>query len=254
MPKTVLITGASSGFGAACAKKFAADGCPLVLVARRAAKLEHIKQQLQDQCPVHIVALDITDPVAVAHALAQLPAEFSTVDVLINNAGLALGLDTADTADFHDWETMINTNILGLLRMTRYFLPGMVQRNSGHIINIGSTAGSWPYPGGNVYGATKAFVQNFSRNLRADLLGKKVRVSNIEPGMAETDFSNIRFKGDSDKAQQVYEKAQALTAEDVADIIYWVTSVPPHVNINSVEAMAVCQAWGRLAVDRTMED
>ncbi len=254
MPKTVLITGASSGFGAACAKKFAEDSCSLVLVARRSDKLEQLKQQLQSKCNIHTVALDITDPVAVEQALAQIPAEFCAIDVLINNAGLALGLDTADKADFSDWETMINTNILGLLRMTSHFLPGMVQRNSGHIINIGSTAGSWPYPGGNVYGATKAFVQNFSRNLRADLLGKKVRVSNIEPGMAETDFSNIRFKGNSDKAQQVYEKAQALTADDVADIIYWVTSVPPHVNINSVEVMALCQAWGPLAVDRTMED
>lgn len=254
MPKTVLITGASSGFGAACANKFAADGCHLVLVARRADKLEQLKQQLQSKCLIHTIALDITDAAAVEQALAQLPAEFSDVDVLINNAGLALGLDTADTADFSDWEIMINTNILGLLRMTRHFLPSMVRRNSGHIINIGSTAGSWPYPGGNVYGATKAFVQNFSRNLRADLLGKKVRVSNIEPGMAETDFSNIRFKGDSDKAQQVYEKTQALTAEDVADIIHWVTCVPAHVNINSVEVMALCQAWGRLAVDRTMEN
>jgi len=254
MPKTVLITGASSGFGAACAKKFAAAGCPLVLVARRADKLDQLKQQLQGTCRIHTIPLDITDATAVEQALAQLPEEFSAIDVLINNAGLALGLDPADSADFGDWEIMVNTNILGLLRMTRHFLPGMVKCNSGHIINIGSTAGSWPYPGGNVYGGTKAFVQNFSRNLRADLLGKKIRVTNIEPGMAETDFSDIRFKGDREKAQQVYEKTKSLTAEDVADIIYWVTTVPAHVNINSVEVMALCQAWGRLAVDRTMED
>jgi NADP-dependent 3-hydroxy acid dehydrogenase YdfG len=252
MAKTVLITGASSGFGEACAEKFADAGYSLVLTARRADKLEQLKQRLESKCAVYIAPVDITDHVAVEDVLAKIPTEFQAIDILVNNAGLALGLDSADKAEFSDWETMIDTNILGLLRMTRYYLPSMVKRNTGHIINIGSTAGSWPYPGGNVYGATKAFVQNFSRNLRADLLGKNIRVTNIEPGMAETDFSNIRFKGDGDKAQEVYANAKALSAADVADIIFWVTSVPAHVNINSVEVMALCQAWGRLAVDRTM--
>lgn len=252
MPKTVLITGASSGFGAACAEKFVADGAQLVLLARRMDRLAALKDQLGNSPQVHIAKLDVTDAAAVTSTLDNLPAEFQNIDVLINNAGLALGLEPAHQTQWSDWETMVHTNILGLLRVTHHLLPGMVKRNTGHIINIGSTAGNWPYPGGNVYGATKAFVQMFSRELRADLLGQQIRVTNIDPGLAQTEFSDVRFKQDKQKADTVYEDTQPLTAEDVADIIHWVTSVPKHVNINTLEVMPVCQAWGPLSVDREM--
>ncbi len=171
---------------------------------------------------------------------------------MINNAGLALGLEPAHEANLRDWETMVETNILGLLRVTRQLLPGMVTRNAGHIINIGSTAGSWPYPGGNVYGATKSFVQMFSRQLLADLLGKRIRVTNIDPGLAETEFSEVRFKNNKEKAKKLYENTQPLTAGDIANIVHWVTSVPAHVNINTLEVMPVCQAWGPLQIDKEM--
>ncbi|HDZ08392.1 SDR family oxidoreductase [Pseudohongiella sp.] len=252
MTRTVLITGASSGFGEACARKFAASGDNLILLARRVERLEQLKAELSGHAHVHCVAIDLTDAAALQRTLAALPEGFQAPDILINNAGLALGLSSADEADMQDWETMINTNITALVRMTRLLLPGMVARNRGHIINVGSTAGSWPYPGGNVYGATKAFVQQFSRELRADLLGKNIKVSNIEPGMAETEFSLVRFKQDKDKADTVYDGTQPLTAQDIADIIHWVCSVPPHVNINAMEVMPLCQAWGPLKIDRTM--
>lgn len=251
MPKTILITGASSGFGAACAEKFAESGCNLVLLARRLERLQNLQSELQEKCAVHIGELDVTDTQAVSTVLNSLPEDFKNIDVLINNAGLALGLEAAHAASMSDWQTMVDTNILGLLRVTHHLLPGMVDRDSGHIINIGSTAGSWPYPGGNVYGATKSFVQTFSRNLRADLLGTRIRVSNIDPGLAETEFSQVRFKNDVNRAADVYQNTQPLTATDIAEIIYWVTSVPPHVNINAMEVMPVCQAWGPLAVDRS---
>ncbi len=247
---TVLITGASSGFGAACARKFATDGYALVLLARREDRLQKLQAELNQICPVHYLAVDITDAVAVATAIADLPESFSAIDVLINNAGLALGLEMAHEAKLENWETMINTNVTALVRMTRLVLPGMVAREKGHIINIGSTAGNWPYPGGNVYGSTKSFVQQFSRELRADLLGKNIRVSNIEPGMAETEFSLVRFNQNKDRADKVYQGVKPLSAGDVADIIHWVCSVPAHVNINTLEVMPICQAWGPLAVDR----
>jgi 3-hydroxy acid dehydrogenase/malonic semialdehyde reductase len=170
--------------------------------------------------------------------------------LLVNNAGLALGLEPAHKASLDDWDTMVDTNIKGVMYCTRAILPGMVARSRGHVVNIGSIAGSWPYPGGNVYGASKAFVQQFSRNLRADLLGTQVRVTNIEPGMAETEFSKVRFKGDDEKAHKVYLGAEPLLPEDIADIVVWVSSVPARVNINSVEVMSVCQSWGPLAVHR----
>lgn len=251
MPKTILITGASSGFGAACAEKFAEHGCQLVLLARRVERLQALQEKLKATCAVHISELDVTDAQAVSAVLDDLPADFKNVDVLINNAGLALGLEAAQQASMDDWQTMVNTNILGLLRVTHHLLPGMVARGCGHIINIGSTAGSWPYPGGNVYGATKSFVQTFSRNLRADLLGTAIRVTNIDPGLAETEFSQVRFKNDVQRAVDVYQDTQPLRATDIADIIHWVTAVPPHVNINALEVMPVCQAWGPLAVDRS---
>lgn len=253
MPKTVLITGASSGFGEACAEKFAGQGCSLVLIARRRDRLEKLRDRLQEKCAVHIEQLDVTDAEATKNVLDKLPQTHREIDILINNAGLALGLEMAHEAQLDDWETMVHTNILGLLRVTRHILPGMVARNSGHIINIGSVAGSWPYPGGNVYGATKAFVQTFSRELRADLLGKNIRVTNLDPGLAETEFSEVRFKHNTEKAKSLYENTKPLTAADIADIVHWVTSVPPHVNINSLEVMPVCQAWGPLRIDRGME-
>jgi 3-hydroxy acid dehydrogenase/malonic semialdehyde reductase len=252
MAKTVLITGASSGFGAACAEKFAADGARLVLLARRVERLQALKARLQGADGIYIARLDVTDPKATQSALDSLPAGYQDIDILINNAGLALGLEPAHQAQLGDWETMVNTNIMGLLRVTHHLLPRMVKRNTGHIINIGSTAGSWPYPGGNAYGATKAFVQMFSRELRADLLGKQIRVTNIDPGLAQTEFSEVRFKQDKQKADDVYAGTKPLTAEDIADIIHWVTSVPAHVNINALEVMPVCQAWGPLSVNRDM--
>ncbi|MEX2335311.1 MAG: SDR family NAD(P)-dependent oxidoreductase, partial [Pseudohongiella sp.] len=246
MTRTVLITGASSGFGEACARKFAASGDNLVLMARRLERLDRLQTELSGHVRVHTVGIDLTDADALTQAVQTLPDWCRTPDILINNAGLALGLSSAHEADMQDWETMINTNITALVRMTRLLLPGMVAQNRGHIINVGSTAGNWPYPGGNVYGATKAFVQQFSRELRADLLGKNIKVSNIEPGLAETEFSLVRFKQDQSKADTVYDGTQPLTAHDIADIIYWVCSVPPHVNINAMEIMPLCQAWGPL--------
>jgi len=248
--KIVLITGASSGFGAACARAFAALRCKLILTARRSEALSQLQQELAPQARICAITLDVRDREAVAAAFSALPAEFAEVDLLINNAGLALGLEPAHKASLDDWDTMVDTNIKGVMYCTRAVLPGMVARNRGHVVNIGSIAGSWPYPGGNVYGASKAFVQQFSRNLRADLLGTAVRVTNIEPGMAETEFSKVRFKGDEDKAHRIYAGTEPLLPQDVADIVAWVASVPPRVNINSVEVMSVCQAWGPLAVHR----
>src|SRR5690606_35323898 len=258
MSKTVLITGASSGFGEAAARRFAQDGCRLILAARRRDKLDALADSLNgpglvDGSSIHSAALDVTSPQSVDAFFNALPAAFRDVDVLVNSAGLALGLEPAHEVDFADWQTMIDTNITGLLRVTRAVLPAMVRRNSGHIINIGSTAGNWPYAGGTVYGGSKAFVQQFSRSLRADLRGKRIRVTNIEPGLAETNFSNVRSKGNQEQANKVYEGTRPLSAEDVAEIIHWVNAVPEHVNINTLEVMPTCQSWSALAIDRSME-
>jgi NADP-dependent 3-hydroxy acid dehydrogenase YdfG len=250
MKKIVVITGASSGFGAACARAFAGLGWTLVLTARRSAELAKLQSELALLTAVHVVTLDVRDREAVAAAFSSLPPEFAEVDLLVNNAGLALGLEPAHQASLDDWDTMVDTNIKGVMYCTRALLPGMVARNRGHVVNMGSVAGNWPYPGGNVYGASKAFVQQFSLNLRADLLGTAVRVTNIAPGMAETEFSRIRFKGDDDKAHRVYAGTEPLTAEDIADIVVWVSTLPARVNINTIEVMAVCQAWGPFAVHR----
>lgn len=252
MTNVVLITGASSGFGEACARKFASSGCKMILVSRNIDKLNQLAAELRDQCTIHVAQLDVTDAAAIEGFFNELPKEFQAIDVLVNNAGLALGLEPAQEASLEDWETMVDTNIKGLMRMTRFALPGMVQRNHGHIINISSTAGRWPYPGGNAYGATKAFVQQFSRNLRADLLGKHIRVTDISPGMAETNFSNVRMKGNDAQADKVYENTKPMSAEDIAEIIFWVTTVPSHVNVNALEVMPTCQAWGKFAISRDM--
>jgi 3-hydroxy acid dehydrogenase/malonic semialdehyde reductase len=250
MKRTVFITGASAGFGAACARLFAAQGDRLVLAARREEPLQRLKDELAGQTAVHTINLDVRKRKAVQEAIADLPPEFAEVDVLVNNAGLALGLEPAHQVNLDDWDAMIDTNIKGLTYCTRFLLPGMVARNRGHIVNIGSVAGSWPYPGGNVYGGTKAFVEQFSRNLRADLLGTRVRVTCLAPGMAETEFSLVRFKGDAAKAAKVYEGAAPLTAADIAGIVGWVAGLPPHVNINFLEVMSIDQSWGPFAVHR----
>lgn len=250
MTGTVFITGASSGFGAAAAERFAREGWQVVMVARRQDRLDELKQSMPHPDRIHTVVLDVRDGDAVTDAVAELPDPFSGINILVNNAGLALGMEGADQAVMDDWETMVDTNIKGLMYVTRAVLPGMVARGGGHVVNIGSVAASWPYPGGNAYGGTKAFVQQFSRNLRADLLGKNIRVTNVEPGMCETEFSVVRFKGDEDKASQVYDGMQPLTGVDVAELIYWVTQVPAHVNINQLEVMPVNQTWSPFAVHR----
>ena len=239
MAGTVLVTGASSGFGAAAAERFAREGWQVVIAARRQERLDELKQSMPQPDHIHSVTLDVRDNEAVAAVISGLPDAFAGIDILVNNAGLALGMEGADEAVMTDWETMVDTNIKGLMYVTRAVLPGMVERGSGHVVNIGSVAASWPYPGGNAYGGTKAFVQQFSRNLRTDLLGKNIRVTNVEPGMCETEFSVVRFKGDEDKASQVYNGMRPLSGADVAELIYWVTQVPAHVNINQLEEMPV---------------
>ena len=247
---SVIITGASSGFGRAAASLFAGAGHPLVLLARRKDRLAEVEALLQQQVPVHIEVLDVRDQDALAGLVDRLPDAYRPIDVLLNNAGLALGLGAADQADLADWDTMVDTNIKGLMYCTRAVLPAMVAQKAGHIINLGSVAGNWPYPGGNVYGGTKAFVQQFSRNLRADLLGKGVRVTTIDPGMCETEFSEVRFGGDEEKAAAVYSGMVPLSAEDVAETIYGVAKRPAHVNVNQLEMMPIAQAWSPFAVHR----
>jgi 3-hydroxy acid dehydrogenase/malonic semialdehyde reductase len=247
--KIAFVTGASTGFGAAVARRFAAEGARVVASARRADKLKDLASELGDH--VLPLELDVRDRAAVQAAVDGLPAEFAAVDVLVNNAGLALGLQPAHRADLDEWERMIETNCTGLVYCTRAVLPGMVERGTGHVINIGSVAGTYPYPGGNVYGATKAFVHQFSLNLRSDLHGTGVRVTNIEPGMVGgTEFSKVRFAGDSEKADAVYEGMQPLTAEDVAESVYWAAAQPPHVNVNTIELMPVAQSFAPFQVYR----
>ncbi len=247
----VLVTGASAGFGAAIARRFVREGARVIAAARRAEKLTELREELG--AGLLPVTLDVRDRGSVERTLARLPADFAEIDVLVNNAGLALGLEPAQAASLDEWDTMVDTNVKGLLYCTRTVLPGMVARNRGHIVNLGSTAAEFPYPGGNVYGATKAFVYQFSLNLRADLLGTRVRVTDIEPGLCGgTEFSNVRFRGDATKAAAVYADTQALTADDIADAIHWVATRPWYVNVNSLQLMPVAQAPGPLAVKRNV--
>jgi 3-hydroxy acid dehydrogenase/malonic semialdehyde reductase len=248
-PRTVFVTGASSGFGAAIARRFASSGARLVLAARRAPRLTALAAELA--VPVHVLPLDVTDRDAVARAVADLPREFAAIDVLVNNAGGAVGLEPAQEANLDDWDWMVDTNCKGVMYVTRAVLPGMVQRDRGHVINLGSVAGTYPYAGGNVYGATKAFVEQFSLNLRADLAGKRVRVTNIEPGMAETEFSLVRFKGDAEKAGAVYKGFPALSAGDVAEVIHFCATLPEHVNVNRLELMSVMQSFAGFSIKRS---
>ncbi len=245
----VLVTGSSAGFGAEISRVFVKHGHKVIATARRADRLKALSEELG--ASLLPVTLDVRDSEAVMQLPEKLPDEFSRVDVLVNNAGLALGLDPAHQAKLDDWQTMIDTNCKGLVQVTRAFLPEMVKQNRGHVFNISSTAGSWPYFGANVYGATKAFVRQFSLNLRADLAGTAVRVSDIEPGMCGgTEFSNVRFHGNDAKAASVYTDVQPLTAKDIAETIYWIATRPPHVNINTIELMPIAQSFGGLIVRR----
>jgi 3-hydroxy acid dehydrogenase / malonic semialdehyde reductase len=245
-----FVTGATSGFGAAIVRRFVHEGHQVVALGRRQDRLDALRDEfVADR--VHTVMLDVRDNAAVERAVAGLPDAFSAIDVLVNNAGLALGLEPAQRAELDDWEQMVDTNIKGLMYVTRAVLPGMVERGRGHVVNIGSIAGNYPYPGGNVYGATKAFVRQLSLNLRADLVNNAIRVTDIAPGLSSgTEFSNVRFHGDDKKAEQVYANTQSLTAEDIAESVYWVTTLPAHVNVNVLELMPVTQAAGPLAISR----
>lgn len=245
----IFVTGATAGFGQSITRRFIATGHKVIASGRRAERLKELKDELGEN--LYTVQLDVRNRAAIDEVIASLPAEWRDIDVLVNNAGLALGVEPAHKANIEDWENMIDTNNKGLVYMTRAVLPAMVERNVGHIVNIGSIAGSWPYLGGNVYGATKAFVRQFSLNLRTDLHGTALRVTDVEPGLVGgTEFSNVRFKGDDDKAGQVYEGTTALTAEDVTEAVYWVTTLPKHVNINTLEIMPVTQTTAGLKVHK----
>ena len=242
-----FVTGATSGFGRAIAERLAGDGARVVVCGRREDRLLELARSIGERA--HPVVLDVRDRAAIGAAVANLPAAFAEVDVLVNNAGLALGLEPAQRASLDDWDTMIDTNCRGLVTCTRALLPGMVARGRGHVVNVGSVAASYPYPGGNVYGATKAFVHQFSENLKADLLGTGLRVTVLEPGMADTEFSLVRLK-DRDKARSVYHGMQPLTAEDVADTVAWCVTRPRHFNVNVIEMMPTEQAFSAFSVHR----
>jgi 3-hydroxy acid dehydrogenase / malonic semialdehyde reductase len=240
----VFITGASSGIGAACAKIFAGAGAKLILAARRWERLQNLADSLNKEfaTDIHLLQLDVRDAKAVESAISNLPSAWANIDILINNAGLSRGLDKLHQGSFQDWEEMIDTNIKGLLYLTRYIVPGMVERDRGHVVNIGSIAGHQTYPGGNVYCGTKAAVKAISEGLKQDLLGTPIRVTSVDPGMVETEFSEVRFHGDTQRATTVYQGVTPLTADDVADVVFFCVTRPAHVNINQVILMPVDQA------------
>ncbi len=246
--RIAFITGATSGIGEACARRFVAEGARVVAVGRRQERLDALARELGEACHAH--RMDVKDDAAVSRAFGELPPAFAAVDVLVNAAGGALGLGKAYEARLEDWDEMIATNVRALAHVTRAALGGMIARGRGHIVNLGSVAGSFPYPGGNVYGATKAFVEVFSANLRADLLGRPIRVTNIEPGMVETEFSVVRFGGDRAKADAVYADMKPLVASDIADLVHFAVTRPAHVNVNRIEVMPVDQACGPFSVSR----
>ena len=249
MPLSLFVTGATAGFGRTISRRFIADGHRVIGTGRRADRQAALHAELGDR--FFPLPMDVTDLPAVDALPGTLPEAWRDIDVLVNNAGLALGTDPAQTADLADWDRMVGTNISGLIHMTRALLPAMVARNSGTIINLGSTAGRYPYPGGHVYCASKAFVEQFSLCLRADLVGTGVRVTTLMPGMVGgTEFSAVRFHGDQTRADAVYQNAKPLDDHDVAEAVHWVVNLPPHVNINSIEMMPTCQAPGPLAVKR----
>lgn len=253
--KIVFITGASSGIGAACAKYFAKEGAKLLLCARGMEKLNELADQLKADYGVfiHMFQLDVSQLDAVRESLAALPKEWQDIDILVNNAGLAAGLETIQEGSIDDWEEMINTNIKGLLYVTRHVLPQMVTKNAGHIINIGSIAGHYVYPKGAVYCATKYAVNALSNGLRMDLFGTKIRVSTIDPGAVETNFSMVRFKGDTKRAAAVYEGMEALTPDDIADAVLYCATRPPHVNISEIIIMPTDQAAATMIARKTTE-
>jgi 3-hydroxy acid dehydrogenase/malonic semialdehyde reductase len=242
--KIVFITGASAGIGASTALAFAAEGARLLLCARRKEKMDEVAAEALSKGAqaVQTFALDVTDKAAVANALATLPAEWAEIDILVNNAGLSRGLDKLYQGDIQDWEEMIDTNIKGVLYVTRAVVPGMVERGRGHVINLGSTAGELPYPSGAVYCATKSALKSINDGLRQDVLGTPVRVTSVDPGMVETDFSKVRFRGDEERAAKVYQGVVPLSPDDVADAIVWAASRPAHVNIAHVLMTPVAQA------------
>ena len=247
---TALVTGATAGFGAAIARRLVRDGHRVIATGRRRDRLDALAGELGGA--VLPFTLDVTDSAAVAALPGSLPEGWREVDVLVNNAGLALGLDPAWRASLSDWQTMIATNVTGLVETTRALLPGMVERDAGYVISLGSVAGDYPYPGGHVYGGTKAFVAQFMLNLKADLVGTNVRVTNIEPGLCGgTEFSTVRFGGDAERAAGIYKGTTPLTAEDIAETVGWLVGLPAHVNINRIEMMPTCQSPGPLAIKRT---
>ena len=252
MNSTLFITGATSGFGEACARRFAQAGWSLVLSGRRETRLQALCDELSALTRVHSLVLDVRDRHGMAAAIDSLPAEFATLRGLINNAGLALGTDPAPECDLNDWDCMVDTNIKGLLYSPRLLLPRLIAHGRGAgIVNLGSIAGNYPYPGSHVYGATKAFVKQFSLNLRCDLVGTGVRVTNLEPGLCESEFSLVRFAGDQARYDATYAGAEAIQPEDIAETIYWLLNQPAHININSLEMMPVSQTWAGFAIDRS---
>ena len=251
MQPTVFITGATAGFGEACARRFAQAGWSMVLTGRREERLLRLADELSGQAEVLPLVLDVRDRTAMQAAISQLPEGFNRLRGLINNAGLALGTEAAQACSLDDWETMVDTNIKGLLYSTRLLLPRLIAHGRGaSIVNLGSIAGNWPYPGSHVYGATKAFVRQFSLNLRCDLQGTGVRVPNLEPGLCESEFSLVRFAGDAHRYEAVYAGAEPLQPADIAETIFWLMSQPAHININSLEVMPVTQAWSNFQIER----
>ena len=248
MNKTILITGASSGIGEGCARKFASEGARLILNARSAGKLESLAKELNEKygTSCHVLAFDVCDRQAAAAALASLPDEWKPIDVLVNNAGLAIGVDKEHEGCLEEWDVVIDTNIKALLAMTRMVVPGMVERGRGHIINIGSIAGDAAYPGGSVYCATKAAVKALSDGLRIDLVDTPLRVTNVKPGLVETNFSVVRFRGNNEKADNVYKGIRPLTGEDIAEVVYFAASAPEHMQIAEVLVMPTNQATGTI--------
>lgn len=245
-----FITGATAGFGLATARVFAQNGWSLIITGRRTERLDALAADLQQAhgAAVHTHTLDVRDADAVQQCFATLPAAFQNFSVLINNAGLALGTDPSDQAQLQDWQTMIDTNVSGLVAVTHAALPFLKRNTPATIVNLASIASNWPYPGSHVYGASKAFVAQFSRNLRCDLAGKGVRVTSLEPGLAESEFSLVRFKGDAERARKLYAGAHAIQSEDIASIIWWLANQPAHLNINSLEVMPQTQAWNSFQV------
>ncbi|MEE1925912.1 SDR family oxidoreductase [Pseudomonas sp. 148P] len=251
MQPTVFITGATSGFGEACARRFATAGWSLIISGRRSERLQALADELAAQTDVLPLVLDVRDRSAMETAIANLPPRFASLRALVNNAGLALGSDPAQDCDLDHWETMVDTNIKGLLYATRLLLPRLIAHGAGAgIVNLGSIAGNWPYPGSHVYGASKAFVRQFSLNLRCDLQGTGVRVTNLEPGLCESEFSLVRFAGDQARYDAIYEGANAIQPADIAETILWILQQPAHLNINSLELMPVSQAWNNFAIHR----